>query len=109
MTGDSKPGDALADKARDEFDKNRRERELAIERLRIRSEMRSENFEEDSQVIHLQAAQNIAQRENSELPKPTVLTVVVTVFKSFPPWGAVLVALAAIAAYAWLKSIGRVP
>jgi Mrp family chromosome partitioning ATPase len=69
MTGDVKPGDALADRARDEFDKNRRERELAIERLRIRAEMRSEHGEEeDTGVIHLRAQERVAARVKSDPP-----------------------------------------
>jgi hypothetical protein len=105
MTGESKPGDAVADKARDEFDKNRRERELAIERLRIRAEMRSENFEEDSKVIHAEADRRVSEREGSEPPpsKVSPLVIVLTVVRKFPQWGAVLVALAAIAAYVALR------
>lgn len=68
MTGDTKPGDALADRARDEFDKNRKARELAVERLKIRAEMRSEHGEEeDTGVIHLRADERVAK--GSDPPK----------------------------------------
>jgi hypothetical protein len=69
MTGDTKPGDALADQTRDEFDRNRRERELTIERLRIRAEMRSSHEEdEDTGVIHQRAAERVAVTK-SDPPK----------------------------------------
>jgi hypothetical protein len=69
MTGDTKPGDALADRARDEFERNRRERELSIERLRIRAEMRSAHDEdEDTGVIHTRAAERVG-RPKSDPPK----------------------------------------
>lgn len=111
MTGDSKPGDALADKARDEFDKNRRDRELAIERLKIRAEMRSENWEEDTGVIHQQAEQRLAARAkpDSDAPpsKVSAYVIVWTVVRKFPAWGSVLVALAAIAALTFLYATGK--
>lgn len=66
MTGDTKPGDAIADKTRDEFEKNRRERELAIERLKVRAELKSAHEEEpDTGVVHLTAEQRMAERESS--------------------------------------------
>lgn len=103
-----KPGDALADKARDEFDKNRRERELSIERLKVRAEIRSSpDEEEDTGVINLRAQQNMAAREPENTPaRPTVLHVTLTLARKFPPWGAVLVALAAIVAYVLLRLQG---
>lgn len=113
MTGDTKPGDALADKARDEFDRNRRERELAIERLKIRAEMRSApDLEEDTGVIHREALtrQAAQRRPESDPPsKVSPLVIVLTVVRKFPAWGSVLVALAAIAAYVALKLRGAVP
>jgi hypothetical protein len=70
VTGDTKPGDALADKVRDEFDRNRKERERSIERLKIRAEMRSEHGEEeDTGVIHLRAEERLAARADSDPPK----------------------------------------
>lgn len=40
--------------------------------------------------------------------KPGVLTIVFTTVQKFPPWGAVLVALAALASYVYLKAIGAI-
>lgn len=108
MTGETKPGDALADRARDEFDKNRRERELAIERLRIRSEMRSENWEEDTGVIHKQADERMQQRDEAPT-KAGILSAALAFANGFPAWGKVIVALAAIAAYVVLKLAKVVP
>lgn len=112
MTGDTKPGDALADKARDEFDRNRKERERPIERLKIRAEMRSEHGEEeDTGVIHLRAEQRLAERADSEPPaaRVSLLVIAFTVVKKFPAWGAVIVAVAAIVAYVVLALNGWKP
>ena len=67
MTGDSKPGDAKADMSRDEFDKNRRDREEAITRLEIRAEMRSQGDDEISEVID-QRALEAQRRKQSDPP-----------------------------------------
>jgi hypothetical protein len=109
MTGDEKPGGAKADQWRDKFDKGRRESELAIERLRYRAELRSENFEEDTGVIHREALERQKKRDASEPPssKASPGVVVLTVVRKFPAWGAVLVAIAAIAAWAFLKWSGK--
>lgn len=96
MTGDSKPGDALADKARDEFDRNRRERELAIERLKIRAEMRSENWEEDTGVIHKQAEERVAKPPSE--PPPKAARGIVHVLKAVQTPAQALVALAIVVA-----------
>jgi hypothetical protein len=115
MTGDSKPGDAVADKWRDVFDRNRRERELAVARLEVRAEQRSApDVEENTGVIHREALARQAQREaersaDSSPPRPTVLHVTLAVARKFPPWGAVLVALAAIAAYVALRLLDVKP
>lgn len=109
MTGETKPGEAAADRWRDQFDKNRRERELATERLRIRAEMRSSHEEEeDTGVIHMRAEQRVAERETSEPPpsKVSPLVIVLTVVRKFPAWGAVIVAVAAIIAATLLKLRG---
>lgn len=109
MTGDTKPGDAVADKWSDTFNKNRRETDLALTRLEVRAEQRSENFEEDTGVIHMTADQRVAERAKSDPPPENVspLVIVFTVAKKFPAWGAVIVALAAIAAYVVLKLRGH--
>lgn len=112
MTGDSKRGDAAADKWRETFDRNRRETDVSLTRLEIRAEQRSEHgFEEDTGVIHLQADQRVAERAktDSEAPpsKVSPLVIVLTVVRKFPAWGSVLVALAAIAALTYLYATGR--
>lgn len=97
MTGDTKPGDALADRARDDFDKNRRERELAIERLKIRAEMRSEHGEEeDTGVIHLRAEERLAAPPSSDPPKAA--KGIVAVLSAVKTPAQALVALAIVAA-----------
>ena len=104
MTGDSKPGDAIADRARDEFDANRRERELALERLRIRAEMRSEHEVEDTGVIHLRAEQRVAEREGS-IPAPARgIRVVLTAVDSWQKVAALLILVVGLLAGYWLKS-----
>lgn len=69
MTGETKPGDAVADKWRETFEKNRRETDLALTRLEVRAEQRSADFEEDSAVIHMEAEQRVAARTGSDPPK----------------------------------------
>lgn len=68
--GSLKPGDAVADRARDEFDRNRRERDLATEKLRQRADMRSNpDEEEDTGVIELRAREALATKPDSDAPK----------------------------------------
>lgn len=110
MTGDSKPGDAVADQSRDEFDKNRLERDLAIERLAVRATMKSENEVEDTSVINIRAAENITARTPSSPPSKTgIFTAAFTFANGFPAWGKVIVAVVAIVAYAVLKLAGALP
>lgn len=98
----------MTDKWRDTFEQNRRETDLSLTRLEVRAEQRSENFEEDSAVIHLEAAKRVAEREGSDPPpsKASTGVIVLTVVRKFPAWGAVIVALAAIAAYVLLRLRG---
>jgi hypothetical protein len=110
VTGGEKPGDAKADQWRERFEKGRKESDLALERLKIRAEMRSANWEEDSSVIHMQAAANMKAKE-SEAPssKTNVFIIIGTAVKKLPPWGTVIVLLAAIAAYVFLRIQHAVP
>lgn len=110
MTGDSKPGDAVADQTRDEFDKNRRARELAVERLQVRAEMKSEHEEEDTLVINTRAAENVAKRNTSDAPpsKTGLISIALTFANGFPAWGKVIVAVVAIIGYVVLKLAGVV-
>jgi hypothetical protein len=45
-----------------------------------------------------------AQPSDAPGSKPSPVQVVFTVVKKFPPWGAVIVALAALAAYVYLQT-----
>lgn len=100
----TKPGDAIGDKAREEFDANRKERELAIERLRIRAEMRSEEEIEDSGVIHMRAEERQKQKE-SEPPTKVLLGILAVPLKAkgWPQVVALAVVVAALCFVAWLK------
>jgi len=117
VTGDTKPGDAVADKWRDVFDRNRRERELAVARLEIRAERRSApDLEEDTGVIHREALERQAKREGSSEPpssKGGVVVLVIGTVRSavnkLSPFQTLVVILAAIAAYVVLKLRGAVP
>lgn len=105
MTGETKPGEALADKLRDSFEKQRKETDTALTRLEIRAERRSSGEEELSDVIDRETLQRQKAKEaESEPPsKASPLVIVLTIVRKFPPMGAVIVALALIAAYVALQ------
>jgi hypothetical protein len=44
-----------------DLDRLREQRQLAVEKLKVREEMRSNDFDEDSQVIQQRALQNVQQ------------------------------------------------
>lgn len=101
--GEAKPGEALADKWREQFEKDRREEELALTRLEVRADMKSMGEDEISEVIDQRTLER--HKKDSEPPaKAGVLVIVQTVARKFPPWGAVIVALAALAAYVYLQT-----
>jgi len=110
-------GRRLADKWRDVFDRNRRERELAGVLLEIRAERRSApDLEEDTGVIHREALARQAKRgSDSEPPssKGGVVVLVIGTVRSAvnkrSPFQTLVVILAAIAAYVVLKLRGAVP
>jgi hypothetical protein len=110
MTGDKEHGDAVADKWRDRFEKAQRETDNALTRLDVRADMKSFGEDEDSAVID-QRTLEAQRRQESDAPpsKVSVLVIVWTVAKKFPPVGAVLVALACVAAYVLLKLKGVAP
>lgn len=102
MTGDGKPGDASADRWREEFEKRRKESDLALTRLEVRADMKSAGEEElsdviDRETLERQRAKAAVESEPPSKASPTVI--VLTMVRKFPAWGAVIVALAAIAAY----------
>jgi hypothetical protein len=61
--------------------------------------------------VHVpQPSQPDVERSTSDAPaKPTVWHITLTGVRKFPPWGAVLVALAIIAAYVTLRLRGLAP
>lgn len=105
MTGDSKPGDAVADKWREEFERNRKETDVPLTRLEVRADMKSSGEEELSDVIDRETLerQRVKGIESEPPSKASPYVIVLTVVRKFPAWGAVIVALAAIAAYVALK------
>lgn len=118
-SGSGSPERARADVLREQYLKNEKERELAIARLEIRAEMRSNADEEITGVIDQKALEVATRRENervadSSLNAPpqrsvTVWNVVYTSAKRLPPWGLVAVLMAGIAAYTILKLRGALP
>jgi hypothetical protein len=111
MTADSKPGDAVADKWREEFEKNRKESDLALTRLEVRAEMKSSGEEELSDVIDREALERHRVKalvvESTPPDKASPMVIVLTVAKKFPAWGAVIVALAGIAAWVAVKLLAK--
>lgn len=102
---DDKRGDAVADQWREKFDKNRRERELSTERLRIRAEMRSQDLEEDTGVIHREALER--QRKKESDPPSGKAKAAATILKLLPEgWGRVIVVLAGMAMVTYLAGKG---
>jgi hypothetical protein len=75
------------------------DRKLALEKLRVRKEMRSIDYEEDTQNIEAEAKARVEQK--SDPPKSAKLAVslvrpIVVVLNVLPPWGRVPVLLALI-------------
>ena len=106
MTGDKERGDAVADKWRDRFEKAQRETDNALTRLDVRADMKSIGEDEISEVID-QRVLEAQRRKESDPPsgKVSPLVIIFTVVRKFPAWGAVIVALAAIAAYVYLHRL----
>jgi hypothetical protein len=107
MTGESKPGEAKADKWREEFERNRKESDISLTRLEVRAEMRSVgDFEEDTGVIHKVAEQQVAKRD-SEAPKSKgsvigVLNVALG-FKQWPQVVALAIIVGGLLVYLFLR------
>ena len=109
--GSEKPGEALGDRVRDEFDKNRRERELSVARLEIRAEQRSApDVEENTGVIHrealaLQSRREVERRQGSDPPSGHAKEGIALV-RSVRSWPQAVVAVAFLVVVAlalWLK------
>lgn len=106
MTGDKERGDAVADKWRDTFEKNRRESDIALTRLEVRAEQRSEHGEEeDTGVIHLRAQERVAARVGSDPPKAAKGIVAVLNAVKTPAQAlalvAILIALVVLILHGW--------
>lgn len=89
---------------REEYAPLDRERALAIERVRVRAELKSIGEDEpDTGRIEVEA---LRRTEGSDPPpsKANPMVIVLTVVKKFPAWGAVIVALAVIGAYVYLQA-----
>ena len=98
MTGDKARGDAVADRWRETFEKNRRESDLAVTRLEVRAEQRSApDIEEDTGVIHREALARQAKAERGSDP-PKAAKGMVAVLKAVQTPAQALVALAIVAA-----------
>lgn len=71
----------------------------------------SKDWDEATPVVHLSVHQAAAARRSTPpAPKPAPgWQSVVVVFQRFPPWGAVLVAVVAILAWAYLAVHGKAP
>ena len=67
MTGDSKPGNASADKWRERFEHGRQKSEASLTRLEVRAEMKSHGEEEISAVIDERTLE-AQRRKASEAP-----------------------------------------
>lgn len=109
MTGNDKPGNALADKWREKFEHNRKETDLPLTRLEVRADMKSCGEEELSDVIDRETLerQKVKAIESEPPSKANLYVIGLTIVKKFPPMGAVIVAvvlgLAGIAAYVALN------
>lgn len=104
MTGDTKPGDAVADKWRDRFDKGRRDEELRLMHLDVRAEKKSMGEDEISEVIHREAL--LRQQAKSDPPSGKAKAAA-SILKLLPEgWGRVVVVLAGIAAATFLAAKG---
>lgn len=70
------------------------------------------DWDESTPVVHVNVQQAAAARRSTPAaPKPDAgwRQSVVVVFQRFPPWGAVLVAIVAILAWAYLAVHGKAP
>lgn len=95
---------ARGERLREEYASLDRQRALAIERVKVRADLKSVGDDEpDTGRIEVEA---IRRTQGSEPPPDRIspLVIVLTVAKKFPAWGAVIVALAAIGAYVFLQS-----
>lgn len=106
MTGNEKPGDATADKARDKFDANDRELDNAITTVEIRAKMRSAGEEELSSVIQQRALEVQKAKASLQPPGSGYSKDAIWFIRSVRGWPQAVVGLgllAFLAFIAWLK------
>lgn len=115
-SGSDIPRRARGDVLRDQYDVNRHDRNAANTRVEIRAELReSTEEEEDTGVIDQRMLELRHRRELPTVPetpipeKPTAWHVALAALRRVPPWGIVLVSLAAIIAWTVLRLRGVVP
>lgn len=102
--GEAKPGEALADKWRERFEKDRREEELALTRLDVRADMKSMGEDEISEVIDQRALER--HKKDSDAPPSGHSKIAISLVKAVKGWPQALVALGIIALVAfwlWLR------
>lgn len=110
MTGSEKPGDAVADKWQERIEKLRKETDVPLTRLEVRAELKSAGEEELSDVIERETLerQRIKAVAASDPPtKASPSIIVLTVVRKFSGVGALIVALAAIAAYVAIQLLKK--
>jgi len=113
-SGSDSPERARADRLADEYEQNRRERDLANARVEIRASMRSSTDEvEDTGVINMRVEDAQKRGElpkvESESPgKVTVWNVTYAAAKRVPPWGIVILGALVIVSYTLLRLAGVV-
>lgn len=104
-SGSDAPGRARADRLREEYEKNRRERDLANERLKVRAELKSITDEEpDTGVVHAEAVHRIAAAKSE--PAPALVSAGTKILKAVQSpvqLGALAILAALLAFVAWLK------
>jgi len=113
-SGSDLPRSARADVLRENYARERRERELAAARVEIRAELRdSGEEEEDSAVIDQKMLAVQGRRELPTVPetpipeRPTAWHVAIFAVRRVPPLGIVILAALGIVAYVVLVVVGK--
>ena len=105
MPNGDKPGDALGDKWRETFERNRKERETRVTRTEVRADMKSLGEEEVSAVIDQRTLEAARQKESEPPSKVTPLIIIWGITRKFTAIGAAIVAVALIVAYTVLEIV----
>ena len=75
------------------------DRRLAVERLKVRAEMRSINEEEDTGVVNVRAEERVAKASESP-PKDSIARQLVYVLNALPPWSRPIVLIVLVLVFA---------